>query len=227
MLGCIKKGMAIMVLYGSLLGCQSTPEREHTVKRSPLSAAQMATDEQYASLIADIKAGPDPARLKTLREHYVNTSYYQPYNMAEFTLGASMFAAISAKDWAGCLAQSATLLANNYISLNGHYGAMVCQLERGEQQQGEYHQEVLDSLVSAIWLSGDGKTAETAFFITSTAELYTFVQMHGLEVTQQALAWHNETPYDVMTILNPRDNTEFTWYFDISAQMNKGFANDK
>lgn len=206
-------------------GCSQLPVQAPAAKADPATLAQYeVANQRYVDLVAEVEQKPDPTRLKTLREHYVTTSFYQPYVMTERTLSSSMFEAIANKDWPGCLQQAERLLRHNYISLNAHYGAMVCQFESGQPEKGEYHQEVLDSLMAAIWESGDGKSPETAFFCTSTTELYAFVQLHGFDVKGQGLIWHNEKPYDRMTIHNPRDGHEFDWYFDISAQMAKGFS---
>ena len=187
-------------------------------------AQQDAADQQYQILLADAQQAPEPRRLSLLREAYIKTSAYKPYQMAERAISSLMFEAIAKKDWQQCLSHTSKLLAEQFISLNGHYGAMVCQFESGNTEQGEYHQEVLDGLMAAIWQSGDGKTPETAFFCTSTTELYAFINLHGFNAKAQALVWHEEQPYDVMTIVNPRDEHEFTWYFNINAQMARGFV---
>lgn len=218
---------SMLLVCGLLLlnGCSQLSAPAPATKVDPALLAQYeAANQRYFDLVAEIEQLPDPARLKRLREHYVTTSFYQPYFMVERTLSSTMFEAIANKDWQHCLQQTDRLLRHNYISLNAHYGAMVCQFESGQQEKGEYHQEVLDSLMTAIWESGDGKSPETAFFCTSTTELYAFVQLHGFDVKGQGLIWHNEKPYDRMTIHNPRDGQEFAWYFDISAQMAKGFS---
>ncbi|MCF4009742.1 DUF4919 domain-containing protein [Rheinheimera sp. UJ63] len=205
-----------VVLMLQIVGCSQVS----TYPLDPLQQQRLAqANLQYKSLIADIEQSPDPARLATLRKHYISTSFYQPHTMTERVLSTAMFDAIKQQQWQDCLLQSDKILKTNYISLNGHYGAMLCHLESQQQPQGEYHQEVLDSLMAAIWQSGDGKSTASAFQATSTTELYTFIQMHGLDIQAQALLWQDDTPYDVMTIVNPRDGTEFVWYFDISAQM--------
>jgi hypothetical protein len=210
-----------------LSGCAQQPEPQQAAAPA-MSAAQQAqqqaADQQYQLLLADAQQAPEPRRLSLLREAYIKTSAYKPYHMSERAISSLMFEAIAKKDWQQCLSHTSKLLAEQFISLNGHYGAMVCQFESGNTEQGEYHQEVLDSLVAAIWQSGDGKTPETAFFCTSTTELYAFINLHGFNAKAQALVWHEEQPYDLMTIVNPRDEHEFSWYFNISAQMARGFV---
>lgn len=225
MISLLSRGMLWLGLLLLINGCSQLPDQTSAAEADPAALAQHeVANQRYFDLVAEIEQRPDPARLKTLREHYVTTSFYQPYFMAERTLSSSMFEAIANKDWPDCLQQADRLLRHNYISLNAHYGAMVCQFESGQPEKGEYHQEVLDSLMAAIWESGDGKSPETAFFCTSTTELYAFVQLHGFDVKGQGLIWHNEKPYDRMIIHNPRDGHEFDWFFDISAQMAKGFS---
>lgn len=210
-----------------LSGCAQQPEQQQAATPA-MSAAQKAqqdaADQHYQLLLADAQQAPEPRRLSLLREAYIKTSAYKPYHMAERAISSLMFEAIAKKDWQQCLSHTAKLLAEQFISLNGHYGAMVCQFESGNTEQGEYHQEVLDGLMAAIWQSGDGKTPETAFFCTSTTELYAFINLHGFNAKAQALVWHQEQPFDLMTIINPRDEHEFNWYFNISAQMARGIV---
>jgi len=210
-----------------LSGCAQQPEPQQAAMPAmsvAQQAQQEAADQQYQLLLADAQQAPEPRRLALLREAYIKTSVYKPYQMAESAISSLMFEAIAKKDWQQCLSHTSKLLAEQFISLNGHYGAMVCQFESGNTEKGEYHQEVLDGLMAAIWQSGDGKTPETAFFCTSTTELYAFINLHGFNAKAQALVWHEEQPYDLMTIVNPRDEHEFTWYFNISAQMARGFV---
>lgn len=218
-LGCVAFFMS------TLSGCSQLPNGNRNGTLSDEEhARQLVANQQYLDLVAEIKRTPDPARLKLLREYYVQTSYYNPYLLLENAWSIKTFDAIANKNWSDCLAHTDSILARNYISLNAHYGAMVCNFESKNVDKGEYHQEVLDSLMVAIWQTGDGKSPESAFFCTSTVELYAFVNLHGFNVKGQALVWVNNKPYDKMEIVNPRDEHEFTWYFDISSQAAKGFS---
>ncbi len=210
---------------GAAAAMSASPPMSATPLMSAAQRAQQdAADQHYQLLLSEVQQAPEPRRLASLRQAYTKTSAYRPYSMVERALSSLMFEAIAKKDWQQCLSHTTKLLAEQFISLNGHYGAMVCQFESGNTEQGEYHQEVLDGLMAAIWQSGDGKTPETAFFCTSTTELYTFINLHGFNAKAQALVWHQEQPFDLMTIVNPRDEHEFNWYFNISAQMARGIV---
>lgn len=205
-----------------LVACSQVPNKTPTP--ADVAGGQEQTvgaDQQYAELVAEFKQQPTTEAANKLRQQYIQTSYYQPYTVAEQMRSAAMFEAIANKNWPQCIETSQLILADNYTSLNAHYGAMVCEFESANIKLGEYHQQSLDSLIAAIWLSGDGKSAETAFFCMSTAELYAFVQLHGFEVTGQRLRWIDNTPFDHMTIHNPRDGYQFDWFFNISEQMAK------
>lgn len=205
-----------------LAACSQVPDIAPTQPGAVRGQEQtVGADKYYAQRVAEFKQQPTVDTAKVLREQYIQTSYYQPYTVAEQMRSAAMFEAIANKNWAQCLESTQLILADNYTSLNAHYGAMVCEFESKNIQQGEYHQQMLDSLIAAIWLSGDGKSAETAFTSISTAELYAFVQLHGFEVTGQRLRWIDNTPFDHMTINNPRDGYQFDWFFNISTQMAK------
>lgn len=158
-----------------------------------------------------------------LRETYVLTSLYNPYFGPERSLSQAMFDGMTEENWAVCLESSNKILDANYISLNAHYGAMVCSIESGDKDGGIYHKYVLEGLLDAIWATGDGKSTETAFFCTSTSELQAFIQLHALQTESQALVHSEGKSFDVMEVKDPESEEAFTWYFDISAQWALGF----
>lgn len=180
-------------------------------------------DTRYNELVGTVKQAASVEDFEELREVYVFTSHYNPYFGPERTLSEAMFDAMAKEDWAACLSSSNKILDGNYISLNAHYGAMVCSFESSDKDAGDYHQYVLEGLLDAIWSTGDGKSTETAFFCTSTPELQAFIQLHGLQTESQALVHAEGKSFDMMDVKDPDSGKAFTWYFDISAQWALGF----
>jgi len=182
---------------------------------------------RYNELITVIKRAATLGNFKELRDVYVLTSHYHPYGSPERSFSKAMFEGIGSKNWKACLENTHKILKFNYISLNAHYGAMVCSYESDNEKQGEYHKYVLNGLLDAIWATGDGKSKETAFFSTSTLELQAFINLHGLETVDQALVRDEGKIYDLMGVRDPKKDEEFKWYFDISAQWALGFKSIK
>ena len=180
-------------------------------------------NSRYDELIHIVKQSASQEQFMELRKVYVLTSHYNPYLGPERSFTQDMFQSLSNEDWEACLDKSNEILKFNYISLDAHYGAMVCSFESGNKNQGDYHEYVLNNLLDAIWATGDGKTIGSAFYCTSTTELHAFIQLHGLEAVDQALIHHEGSAYDLMGVKDPKDGNEFKWYFDISTQWALGF----
>ena len=187
------------------------------------SLTKQANDKRYQNLISSVQTDPTTANYKALREIYIHTSYYRPYVSPERADIKNMIIEMRNSNWDNCLTKANNILTYNYISLGAHYGAINCYDQQENSEQVRFHKQVLDKLLAAIWETGDGGEIQSAFYCTSTQELYDFIHLHGLEPINQALLHHEGKSYDVMDIRDPRNSFEFTWYFDISSQWALGF----
>ena len=216
----LRRVMRFFYIFLTILvsACSTTQQNESTAKID-----YEKYDTRYNDLISIVKDIASQEQFMELREAYVFTSHYKPYLSPERALSSVMFEALNNKNWNECLEKSNEILDFNYISLSAHYGAMACSFESGESKQGDYHKYVLNNLLDAIWATGDGKSIETAFYCTSTPELQSFIQLHGLETIDQALIHHEGKAYDLMGVKDPKEDKEFKWYFDITSQWALGF----
>jgi hypothetical protein len=103
---------------------------------------------------------------------------------------------------------------------------MICYFESGQQENGEYHNVILDGFMDAIWRSGDGSTPATAFYITSTNDLYAFVQLNGMIAIGQSLVYFEQRPMNAIKVEDPQTKQESIWYFDVTAQFRRGIFDD-
>ena len=133
----------------------------------------------YAELIEKIKQSASSDDIEEIRKVYVATEYYNPYGVDDSDIEKSMFEGMKDEDWEKCLENATKILDNNYISLDAHYGAMVCANESGNNTKGEFHRKVLRGLIDAIRKTGDGKSEDSAFFCTSTGEVWSFIGLLG------------------------------------------------
>ncbi|MCP8899729.1 DUF4919 domain-containing protein [Gilvimarinus xylanilyticus] len=209
-------GLAWLILC--LSGCSHTGS-------GPDTQSQKGADSAYRELVQSVAINTTLPDLISLREVYVKTSYYSPYAGAEITLSPVMFEAMGREDWRSCSEHAQSILKTNYISLPGHYGAMMCEEMLGNDDAGSFHQVMLNGLVEAIWSSGNGTSKDEAFFCTSTPELQVFIQSQGLEMIGQGLEREEGgRAYDVVEVKEPVTGRQFTWYFDITSQWDKGWS---
>ncbi|MDT0583826.1 DUF4919 domain-containing protein [Brumicola blandensis] len=200
-------------------------QQQEAAKKQILNYAK--ADADYRALVAKFRSGQaSNGDYDAITRVYPLTSNYNPYASAEQTQKLVAFEHMESKQWDACLRATDIILNENFTSLTGHYGAMVCHYEQGQQAQGEFHNQLLDGFIDAVWRSGDGRSPATAFYITSSNDLYAFVQMHGFIVTGQSLVYHQERPMDAISVENPETGEEATWYFDVTAQFRRGILDD-
>ena len=184
-------------------------------------------DKEYIALVAKFKREKGSnLDFDAIVRLYPFTSNYSPYANVEQAQKLLAFDSMEQQNWEACLTATSLILEENYTSLSGHYGAMVCHSELGQSDLGKYHNVMLDGFMDAIWRSGDGTTPATAFYITSTNDLYAFVQLNGLMATSQSLVYYEQRPIDAIQVEDPQTMQESTWYFDVTAQFRRGIFDD-
>ncbi len=202
-----------------------TKNEKRDAKQQILNYAK--ADKDYIALVAKFKRR-EGANLDfdTIVRIYPLTSNYSPYANVEQAQKLLAFESMEQQNWEDCLTATSLILEENYTSLTGHYGAMVCHSELGQSDLSQYHNVMLDGFMDAIWRSGDGRTPATAFYITSTNDLYAFVQLNGLIATSQSLVYYEQRPIDAIQVEDPETMQESKWYFDVTAQFRRGIFDD-
>lgn len=228
----------LLLISISIYGCASNTQPENTattnqveasaeVKTSSIEQAettQLSTyNKRYQDLVKKVKSAPSFEYVKALKLTYIRTDYYQPFLGTEAELIASIYNNIESKNWIKCNELSDQILTTNYISLDAHYGAMVCSFETNLPEQGKYHRTVMTHLLQAMWQSGDGLSPLSPLFCTSKPELDAFLKFSGFSLLKQSLLDFEGKTYDVVMVKDPDSDKEFELFFDISSQWQYGF----
>lgn len=174
---------------------------------------------RYTELVEKIKDTALPEDIEEIRKVYVDTERYDPYAVDQADIEKNMFEGLKNEDWEKCLANATKILDANYINLDAHYGAMICADGSGDDSKGEFHRKVLIGLLDAIRKTGDGESEDSAFFCTSTSEVWSFIRMQGYRIAGKSLDVIDGRSYDVMEVVDPDTDREFEWYFDVTAQL--------
>jgi hypothetical protein len=200
-------------------------EQQRQAKQQILNYAK--ADADYLSLVTKLEQGNATNNdFDTIIRVYPLTTKYRPYASVEQAQKLVAFESMEQSNWDACLQSTTRILEDNYTSLTGHYGAMVCHTELGQNTEADYHNAMLDGFMGAIWRSGDGLTPATAFYITSTNDLYAFVQLNGMMATGQSLVYFEQRPIDAIKVEDPQSKRETTWHFDVTAQFRRGIFDD-
>jgi len=176
-------------------------------------ALQNPYDSRYEMLVNTLQDAPSVIEIVELRQVYVLTNRYRTNATAEQTLNQQLFKAMANDNWEVCLERAYQALELNYTSLNGHYGAMACSFESAKVKQGRYHESMLNMLLEAVWTTGDGQSASTAFFSTSQIDIAAFIEFHGLEIVRRTRLEESSKPIDVVTVRDPESGEHFDWFF--------------
>lgn len=147
---------------------------------------------------------------------YPMTSLYDPTSDEEAAGKLLTEEYIEQDNFNACMQVANKMLANNYTSLTGHYAASECARLSGDLTLSQFHNWVLDNFIEAIWRTGDGQSAATAFMINSSSDLYAFIQLHQLVAVGQDLVYVNQIPIQQIRIHTPDTNRYSTWYFNVT-----------
>jgi len=175
-------------------------------------------DARYHVLVKAIKANPALPAITELRQVYMLTDRYKMNIATEKAIEDSLFEAMTTDKWSQCLQRAHQVIEHNYLSLNGHYAAMACSFETGKLAQGQYHESLLNMLLEAMWMSGDGESISTAFLSTTSVEITAFIEFHGFEIIQRVSHQKSANTIEVVTLKDPENGELFDWYFNIATQ---------
>lgn len=172
------------------------------------------TADAFASLLERARKADPTVDFQQLRMAFTDTAEYSPY-ASDRDSRQKMFAAMKTKDYGAVLEFAKKILADNFLDLNGQFGAFVAHRELGHATDAATHKFLFEGMIHSIEKSGDGKTAATAFVVISTDEEYVLLNWRGLRPTAQALVHQNGHSYDRMTALDPKTNERVEYYFNI------------
>src|SRR5580658_2557818 len=90
-------------------------------------------------------------------------------------------AAFNAGDYNKALLKAQEIIQHNIANGDGHFLAMVALKHLGKQEEAAREKLIVDKILQSILSSGDGKTADTAWFTVSTSEEYFVIRILGLK----------------------------------------------
>jgi Domain of unknown function (DUF4919) len=122
-------------------------------------------------------------------------------------------AAFNAGDYAKTLQKAQEIIQHNIANGDGHYLAMVALKHLGKPDEAAKEKLIIDKIQQSILSSGDGKTADTAYFTVSTTEEYFVLRLLGLKPKSQSPVKNGAHTFDQMTVVD-KDGKEFTLWFN-------------
>jgi hypothetical protein len=120
--------------------------------------------------------------------------------------------AFNAGDYAKALAKGQEIIQHNIANGDGHFLAMVSLKHLGKQEEAAREKLIVDKILQSILSSGDGKTADTAYFTVSTSEEYFVLRLLGLKPKSQSLVKNGAHSFDQMTVVGEDGKEASLWF---------------
>ncbi|WP_395338875.1 DUF4919 domain-containing protein [Ningiella sp. W23] len=218
-----------------LAACATNGKRQESANTVRYEAFIDKADKTYLSLKQTIenRLGDDTS-FDRLLWVYPLSSFYKPHSQVQQDRSNQIRGYMQNNQFDDCITLAASVLEKNYSSLDAHYAMAWCarnaiEVSSVSPQDNEtlasksrFHSYVLNELIEAIWRTGDGRSAQTAFRINSSQDLFAFVQFHQLILQDQRLVYFENRPIQQITVQTPENGSLSYWYFDVSPQFRHG-----
>jgi hypothetical protein len=122
-------------------------------------------------------------------------------------------AAFNAGEYQKALLDGQEIVKHNIANGDGHFLTMVALKHLGKEDEAAKEKQIVDKIVQSITSSGDGKTADTAYFTVNTSEEYFVIRTLGLRSKSQSLVKQGVHSFDQMTVVD-KDGKDTTLWFN-------------
>jgi hypothetical protein len=139
---------------------------------------------------------------------YTKTKDYNPYSVKIDELRRSIEFNIGEKKFERALEIADKILNERYIDIKTHLSCANIYDKLNNKEKSDYHYDIYNGLLSSIYFSGDGKSAETAFIIIEISEEYDLMKWLELEHTKQYLMLLDGYSFDIFEVSNDNIGTE-------------------
>ena len=200
-----------------LLGVQVRAQNGPT----PPSAEQQKAESDYAAMLARVQQGDMSIDFRAFRSAGAQKSGRRA-SLIEIGERNAFGKLAAAGDWAGALASAKQALDRDYASPVAHYNAMIACTRLQQADEAASHEKILNVLLDSIRQSGDGKSAETAYFVvTDQEERILLARVLRLNEKSQSLVVKGGHHFDCLHVVDPATNQpQDVWFnadFDFGA----------
>jgi len=111
------------------------------------------------------------------------------------------------------LAEAQVVINRNMANGEGHLMAMTVLQKMGRNDEARKQEAILNAIVKSIMESGDGASAETAWFTVAPSETVFFMtEALGAEIEGQELVHVKGHAYDKLTVLDREKKRRVVWF---------------
>ncbi len=180
-----------------------------------LDSAQVA-QAKYDALKAKVLSGDLNIDWRELRLDAVVADVVGSFDWHE--ANSAGVAAFNAGDYNKALLKAQEIIQHDVANGDGHFLAFVALKHLEKPNEAAHEKLIVDKILQSILTSGDGKTADTAWFTVSTTEEYFVLRQLGLSPKSQALVKQGGHSFDKMTVVG-QDGKETTLWFNTDTDI--------
>lgn len=172
-------------------------------------------DSQYRQLVEKIKGGDMSVNFGLLRRAYTEWANDKS-NADEAPNRAAMVKAFENKDYATAVKLGEGIV--DYEILNrGLLLAMEDAYRKlGNTTKADFYRDLAEKVGHSLFLSGDGKTAQTAYYVLGIPEEYRVMREFGYTVSMQSLLNIDGQAFDLLSGKDEKGN-KVELYFNICS----------
>lgn len=171
---------------------------------------QKAAQATYAELAAKVKAGDLRIDWQALR---VAAVIADVEDKQDFQAVKDGYAAVEAGKFDDGLKIARRILDHDIANIDAHLQAWRALEELGHRDEAEKERAIGAALLQSITESGDGKSANTAWFAATIREEYLFMQfVLGVQFEAQHSMRQGEHYYDVVTVKDQSGKERTLWF---------------
>jgi hypothetical protein len=120
---------------------------------------------------------------------------------------------LNAERYDKALAESQAVIDRNMADGEGHLLAMTVLEKMGRDEEAKKQEAILNAIGKSIMESGDGSSAETAWFTVAPSETVFFMtEALGAQIEGQELVHVNGHAYDKLTVLDRQGKRHVVWF---------------
>jgi len=215
--------VAVLLICAGLFSSFKVVGQDTAPASLPANSAQTVNSPQpkdeYAALLARVQQGDMTVDFRAFRIAGALASGPHPSAM-EVGARAAFNKLFASGDYAGALDSANQSLNRNYASPFGHFNAMVACEKLNKTEEAALHEKLLNALLASIGRSGDGKGAETAWFVVNSQEEYIFLRrIVGVVPKSQSLVMRSGHAYDRLEVVDPKTNDSQSVWFNTDLDM--------
>ena len=184
------------------------------------ATAPQGKEAEYLALVAKAQASPANVDWETIRNAYVQTSYYDPYGGAQAIWYSLQRAGqrLAAENTPDALAAYNELQTRHYAHYRAHLQAVdLYDKTKLQHVDREAHFAALKGILNSILATGDGKTPETAYRVIDPAEEMMIIKALHLKNEGQDFRQKEGHFWDVQKYVNPMNSQKGEMFFNVDA----------